>query len=606
MSFFSYRKIPQQNNIFVSEVCMKEDSKDTVNPADAPAFRPEMAFPTLSEEMVVRLQGYGRKESCRAGTALWARGDREVDMFVVIEGSVEVNAQAEHEGRKVLATLRERQFSGELDLLSSRRTLVDGCALTDCVLLRVPRLELQRLMRSEGDIANLIMQATIWRRLGIIERSAAGIVLLGRSTAAETLHLQRFLIRNGYPYRLLEPTAEQFAHADAEASSAEQYLIPAVIFPAGRVLHQPSIAELADELGLTELLDPETTFDLAVVGAGPSGLATAVYGASEGLTTLVLEGIAPGGQAGTSSKIENYLGFPTGVSGQELANRAQVQAQKFGARLAISRDVVAVDQVGDVHQLTLAGGTTVRSRAVVIATGAQYRKLAVENYARFEGQGIQYAATAMEAAFCRDQEVAVIGGGNSAGQAAIFLSGSAKHVHLLLRGTSLADTMSSYLITRIEHSARITLHCCTEVERLEGETNLECVGWINRQSGARETRRIRNIFIMIGAEPNTGWLYGTLVLNKKGFVVTGTAQAFENTRYATSAPGIYAVGDVRSDSVKRVASAVGEGSVVISDVHRYLTSRREMVEGNGSISRQPQSLPAGAVTFATPAAARTL
>ena len=251
--------------------------------------------------------------------------------------------------------------------------------------------------------------------------------------------------------------------------------------------------------------------------------------------------------------------------------RAQVQAQKFGARLAISRDIFAIDQVDGVHRLTLAGGTTVRSRAVVIATGAQYRKLSLEHHARFEGQGIQHAATAVEAALCQNQEVIVVGGGKSAGQAAIFLSGIARPVHLLIRGALLVETMSSYLITRIEHSARVTLHSCTEIERLEGGVGLECVAWVNRQAGVRETRRVANIFVVIGAEPNFGWLYATLALDRKGFVVTETSQAFENTPYATSVPGVYAVGDVRSKSVKRVASAVGEGSVVISDVHRYLT-----------------------------------
>ncbi len=540
-----------------------------------PAFRPEMAFPSLTEEMVARLHGYGRVETLGPETALFARGEREVDMFVVLEGTLEIYGQDEKNERKLLATVGERQFTGELDLLSSRRTLVDGCTLTRCVLLRIPRAELQRLMRSEGDIANLIMQATIWRRLGIIERSS-GILLLGRGTAAETISLQRFLTRNTYPYRLLEPTAEQSVNADAENHSGAEYLLPAVVFPDGKVLHRPTVADLADELGLTELLNPETTYDITVVGAGPSGLAAAVYGASEGLSTLVIEGTAPGGQAGTSSKIENYLGFPTGVSGQELANRAQVQAQKFGARLAISRDVVAIDQIGCIHKLTLADGATVRSRAVVIATGAQYRKLSVENYSRFENQGILYAATAMEANLCRDSEVAVIGGGNSAGQAAIFLSGIAKHVHLIIRGESLAATMSRYLISRIENSARITLHSETEIVGLEGDSVLEWVTWVNRGTGERERRRVGSMFVMIGAEPNTGWLYGKVALDKKGFVITGTAEAFENTRYATNVRGIYAVGDVRSDSVKRVASAVGEGSVVISDVYRYLAAHHDV------------------------------
>jgi thioredoxin reductase (NADPH) len=549
---------------------MKQDLNKTGIPSTSPPFNAELAFPYLTEEMVSRLETYGHKENTEAGVALWTRGEREVDMFVVLEGTVEVYAQGENGERKAIATLHEKQFSGELDLLSSRKTLVDGCTKTACTLLRVPRSQLQRLMRSEGDIANLIMQATIWRRLGIVARSSASIILLGRSTAASTLELQRFLTRNNYPHQLLEPTAEQFAHAEAETSSGDEYLLPALIFADGRVLHRPTIADLADQLGLTETLDPETTYDIAVVGAGPAGLAAAVYGASEGLSTLVIEGIAPGGQAGASSRIENYLGFPTGVSGLELANRAQVQAQKFGARLAISRDVVAIDQIDGMHQLTLAGGATVRSRAVVIATGAQYRKLSVDNYDRFEGQGIQYAATAMEATLCRDDEVAVIGGGNSAGQATLFLSAIARHVHLIIRGASLADTMSSYLISRIENSARITLHSNTEIERLDGSSFLESVTWVNRLNGSRETRKIGSMFVMIGAEPNTGWLYGTIALDKKGFVITGNVGAFENTRYATSVPGIFAIGDVRSDSVKRVASAVGEGSVVISDIHQYL------------------------------------
>jgi thioredoxin reductase (NADPH) len=385
------------------------------------------------------------------------------------------------------------------------------------------------------------------------------------------------LTRNTYPHRLLEPTPEQFANSGEEETSGEQFLLPAILLADGHMLHRPTIAELADHLGLTEQLDSSMTYDIAVVGAGPSGLAAAVYAASEGLCTLVVEGTAPGGQAGTSSKIENYLGFPTGVSGQELANRALVQAQKFGARMAISRDVARIDQMEDgTHELILSGGMTVRSRSVVIATGARYRKLSVPNYERFEGQGIQYAATAMEAVLCRQQEVAVIGGGNSAGQAAVFLSGIAKHVHLIIRGKSLGATMSQYLISRIEHSTRITLHTSTEIETLDGDTVLRCVTWVNHETGQRETRAIGSMFVMIGAEPNTGWLYGTLALDKKGFVKTGGTDGFENTRYATSVPGIYAVGDVRSDSVKRVASAVGEGSVVVSDIHKYLARQREV------------------------------
>ena len=288
----------------------------------------------------------------------------------------------------------------------------------------------------------------------------------------------------------------------------------------------------------------------------------------------MIESTAPGGQAGTSSKIENYLGFPTGISGQRLASRAQLQALKFGVRFAISRETITAEQVDGIHKLTLAGGIPVRSRSVVVASGAQYRKLSVENYGQFENRGIYYAATAMELAFCREKDVIVVGGGNSAGQAAIFLSGVAKHVHHIVRGKSLASTMSQYLISRIESSSHITLYTHSEIVNLEGGSSLESVTWINRKTGESIVKPIGSVFVMIGAEPNSGWLFGTVRLDKKGFIVTGGTDGFESTPYATSVPGMFAVGDVRSKSVKRVASAVGEGSVVISDVHRYLADHR--------------------------------
>jgi thioredoxin reductase (NADPH) len=327
-------------------------------------------------------------------------------------------------------------------------------------------------------------------------------------------------------------------------------------------------------------------YDVTVVGAGPSGLAAAVYAASEGLCTIVIEGVAPGGQAGTSSKIENYLGFPTGISGQRLASRAQLQALKFGVKLAISREVITAEQIDGIHRLTLSGGTPVCSRTVVVASGAQYRRLSVANYSQFENRGIYYAATAMESLLCRDDEVIVVGGGNSAGQAAMFLSGIAKHVHHIIRGGSLASSMSQYLVSRIENSSHITLYSNSEIEKLEGESFLERVTWTNRMTGDRTVKPIGSVFVMIGAEPNSGWLFGTLRLDKKGFILTGGTDGFENTPYATSVPGMFAVGDVRSKSVKRVASAVGEGSVVISDVHRYLADHRNSfaVEPNSALA----------------------
>jgi thioredoxin reductase (NADPH) len=323
---------------------------------------------------------------------------------------------------------------------------------------------------------------------------------------------------------------------------------------------------------MTETIDPGHVYDVAVIGAGPAGLAAAVYAASEGLQTIVIEGLAPGGQAGTSSKIENYLGFPTGISGQALAGRAQTQAQKFGARLAISRTVVGLAYEERPYRLLLDDGQSVAACAVVIATGARYRKLDVPNYAAFEGQGIHYAATAMEAQLCRGEEVVVVGGGNSAGQAAVFLSRTVAHVHILVRAEGLAATMSDYLVQRIASSPKITLHPRTEITALEGDDRLHRVTWTRRDTGSAETRPVGNVFVMIGAEPNTDWLNGCLDLDAKGFVRTGLCADGTPlaSPYATTRPGVFAVGDVRSGSVKRVASGVGEGSVVVQAIHQFL------------------------------------
>jgi thioredoxin reductase (NADPH) len=519
------------------------------------------------------LRSYGREESFPANVLLFTHGERQVDMFVVLDGEVAISLPASNGESKIIARHQKLDFSGELNLLTSQGSLVEARTTTESRLLRIPRNELQRVMRAEGDIANLITSATIWRRIGILGETTSGIVLMGDAGDAQTTQLQRFLIRNNYPHRIVEASVEEDAQAEHELTDHEPTL-PAVVLSDGRILHRPTITQLADELGITELPDPEMIYDVTVVGAGPSGLAAAVYAASEGLCTLVVEGTAPGGQAGTSSKIENYLGFPTGISGQRLASRAQLQALKFGVRFAISRETVTAEQVDGIHKLTLAGGIPVCSRSVVVASGAQYRKLSVENYEQFENRGIYYAATAMESLLCRDNVVIVVGGGNSAGQAAVFLSGIAKHVHHIVRGKSLASTMSQYLISRIESSSHITLYTESEIVKLEGASSLEGVTWVSRKTGESTMKPIGSVFVMIGAEPNSGWLFGTVRLDKKGFILTGGADGFETTPYATSVPGMFAVGDVRSNSVKRVASAVGEGSVVISDVHRYLADHR--------------------------------
>jgi thioredoxin reductase (NADPH) len=574
---------------------MTDKDKTETSAWNTPDFRPDLAFPKLTEEMVERLLSYGREETVPANVSLFTFGDRQVDMFVVLDGEIDIFLPAADGESRIIAHHQKYDFSGELNLLTSQGSLVEARTVSDSRLLRIRRSELQRLMRAHGDIANLITSATIWRRIGIIGDVNGGIVLMGHAGDVETTQLQRFLLRNSYPHRIVEAPAEEGNQADDFLSDRESTL-PAVILSDGRTLHRPTITQLADELGITELPDPEMIYDVTVVGAGPSGLAAAVYAASEGLCTIVIEGTAPGGQAGTSSKIENYLGFPTGISGQRLASRAQLQALKFGVRFAISRETVSSEQIDGIHKLTLAGGISVNSRAVVVASGAQYRTLSVENYSQFENRGIYYAATAMESLLCRENEVVVVGGGNSAGQAAVFLSGIAKHVHHIVRGKSLASTMSQYLISRIESSSHITLYTDSEIEKLEGEASLECVTWVNRKSGERTLKPIGSVFVMIGAEPNSGWLFGAVRLDKKGFILTGGTDGFENTPYATSVPGMFAVGDVRSASVKRVASAVGEGSVVISDVHRYLADHRNGIAAEPNSALEALRLASAAAT----------
>ncbi len=437
-------------------------------------------------------------------------------------------------------------------------------------MLRIGRAEFRRMVSAEPDIGEIIMRAFILRRVGLIRHAQGAVTLIGSGHAAETLRLQRFLIRNGYPHRLLDTEADPDADGFIACFEIPPDQLPVVIGAHDRVMLNPSTAELADALGLTETIDPLHIHDVAVVGAGPAGLAAAVYAASEGLDTIVIEGTAPGGQAGTSSKIENYLGFPTGISGQALAGRAQVQAQKFGARLAIARPATGLECGAQPYVVQLEDGQRVTARAVIVASGARYRKLDVPNYAAFEGQGVHYAATAMEANLCTGEDVAVIGGGNSAGQAAVFLSRTVAHVHILVRGAGLAETMSDYLVQRLESSPHVTLHTHSAITALEGDTYLREVTWTNANTGEQQRRSIGNIFVMIGAEPNTGWLEDCLALDAKGFVRTGADAPGASSPYATSKPGIFAIGDVRSGSVKRVAAGVGEGSVVVSAVHQFL------------------------------------
>ena len=551
-------------------------SEPEIDPTD-PYEREAQTFPRLSVDAANRVANYGVEQGLRKGTLLFERGQRSVDFFLVLDGNIEIFDQDEHGQPKVFTVHRERQFTGELDLFNDQQILVSGRTGTNSRMVRIKRADFRKMISAEPDIGEIIVRAFILRRVALIRHSQGGIALVGSSYCADTLRLQRFLTRNHYPHRWVQADNDPAAAELLASFDLTRAELPVVIGPRRQVLRNPSTAQLADTLGLTEAFDANDVFDVAVVGAGPSGLAAAVYAASEGLRTVVLEALAPGGQAGTSSKIENYLGFPTGISGDALAGRAQVQAQKFGARLAIARAVTGIECDASPYRIRLEHDRSMAARAVVIATGARYRKLDVANYQRFEGQGIHYAATAMEQQLCEGEEVVIVGGGNSAGQAAVFLSRTVSHVHILVRGSGLASTMSDYLVQRIKSSPKITLHPFTEITALNGDAILREVTWTNRETGASDTHRIGSVFVMIGAEPNTEWLNGCLDLDKRGFVVTGhDASGRElGSPFATTAAGVFAVGDVRSGSVKRVASGVGEGSVVVQAIHRFLSAGAE-------------------------------
>ncbi|HEY0085534.1 MAG TPA: FAD-dependent oxidoreductase [Allosphingosinicella sp.] len=539
------------------------------DPTD-PYERQAQTFPRLSEAQMALVARFGEVVDYPAGTMLFRRGERSVDFCVVVDGAIGITDESG--SGAPIHVHGPRQFTGELDLFNNRQTLVSARTDAPSRILRVPRAAFRRMIEAEPEIGEIVTRALILRRVGLMRHSQGGVVLIGSSHSGDTLRLERFLGRNGYPHRLLDTDVDPDAEGLLDCPKLRGAALPVVLMPGHAFLSNPATPALADALGLTEGFDPARFYDLVVVGAGPAGLAAAVYGASEGLDTLVIEPLAPGGQAGTSTKIENYLGFPTGISGQALAGRAQVQAQKFGARLAISRRAVGIDCSERPYRVSLEDGTRIAGRSVVIATGARYRMLDVPRYAEFEGRGIHYAATWLEGNLCAGEEVVVVGGGNSAGQAAVFLSQHAAAVHILVRGPGLAATMSDYLIQRIEASPKIQLHAHSEITGLHGEDALAGVTWADRQSGEPTHRPATNIFVMIGAVPNTDWLDGCVPLDRGGFVITGRDEEGMAlpSPYATVRPGIFAVGDVRSGSTKRVASGVGEGSVVVSAIHAFL------------------------------------
>ena len=549
-------------------------------PLPLTASRSEKIFPTLTPAQIARVARHGRLRTVRTGEVLMEPGDRVTPFFVVISGELEIVRPAATT-ETLIAIMRAGQFTGEINTISGRRAMARMRARLDGEIIQVSRESFLTLMQGDAELSEILMRAFIARRVEMLAHGLGDATVVGSSNSADTLRIREFFARNGHPYTYvdLERDADVQGLLDQLHVSVDQ--TPVVICRGEMVLRNPTNREIANCLGFNEAVEGTRVRDLVIVGAGPAGLASAVYGASEGLDVLMVETDSPGGQAGLSSRIENYLGFPAGISGNDLAGRAQTQAQKFGAQMLLSAGTrLACDHRP--YELEVEDGTRIPARAIVIATGAKYSKLPIENTSRFEGAGIYYAATLVEAQLCGGKEVIVVGGGNSAGQAAVFLAGSTKHVHMLVRGSGLTDTMSRYLIRRIEQTPNISLLVHTEIVSLKGARHLEGVAWRNAESGKTEERDIGHVFVMTGASPNTDWLNGCVVLDNKGFIKTGSDLSSEELAGArwpltrrpylleSSVPGIFAAGDVRGGNVKRVASAVGEGSIAISFVHQIL------------------------------------
>jgi thioredoxin reductase (NADPH) len=542
--------------------------------------RADQMFPRLTRQQIARLDQHGTHMATTAGQILSEPRDRERKMIVVISGSLQVTVPGLAE--QVIRPLGPGDFAGEMSTLRgvpgfARVTVQEGGEV-----LVIPDSELRVIVQTDAELSEIFMRAFILRRMGLISTPNSEMALIGSRYCGHTLMLREFLARNAYPHFYLDAQADEEAAGLLQSAGLTMNDIPAVIGRGGHAMRKVSVRQLAEFLEINPEIDEQAVHDLLVVGAGPSGLAAAVYAASEGLDVRVIDSFAPGGQAGTSSRIENYLGFPTGISGQALAGRAVVQSQKFGAKFSVACDAVALRCDSWPYRVELADGHVARARTVVIATGAQYRQPDLPNLQKYIGTGVYYAATHLEGKMCQNEDIIVVGGGNSAGQAAVFLASGCRHVHILVRSGGLAETMSHYLIRRIQESPNITLHTHTRITALEGRHDLERVTWTDAVSGESQTRDIRHVFLMTGAAPNTGWLKDCVNLDDKGFVRTGVDLSTEELAAArwplqrppcmmeTSLPGVFAVGDVRSGSVKRVASSVGEGSICVQFVHRLL------------------------------------
>ena len=548
--------------------------------AALPAERFAQLFPVLTPAQIARFAASGRSRAVERGEVLVEPGERSPRFFVVLEGEIEI---LQADGRKgLISILRPGMFTGEVTMLSGRGVMVRLRAGEAGTVVEVDNERMLALVQTDDELGDIVLRAFILRRTELIAQGIGDAVLIGSNHSAGTLRVKEFLTRNNQPYAFVDLDRDADVQEMLDRFRVSVADVPVVICRGSVVLRNPDNQAIADCLGLNAAIDPERIRDVVIVGGGPAGLAAAVYGASEGLDVLIVEANSPGGQAAASSKIENYLGFPTGISGQELASRAYAQAIKFGAQLVVAKAGTRLACARRPFAIEIEDGSRVPARAVIIATGAEYRRLAVENLATFEGAGVYYGATFIEALLCRDEEVIVVGGGNSAGQAAMFLAETSRRVDMLVRRDDLGSTMSRYLVRRIEQNPKIELHTRTEIEAVEGNGHLERVRWRDQRAGAAETRDVRHVFVMTGAVPSTGWLDGCVALDGSGFIKTGPDLSRSELAAAgwplsrsphlleTSRPGVFAVGDVRSANVKRVASAVGEGSIAISFVHQVL------------------------------------
>jgi len=545
---------------------------------DLPA---EQMFPKLTSVQIARVAARGQVRAVQRGDVLYEPGDQGARFFVITAGEVEI-VRPSSPGETLIRVLERGQFTGEVNLLSGRPPMVRARVRESGEVIQLDRERILALVQTDFELGETLLRAFIFRRLELISRGLGDVALIGSNHCSGTLRVKEFLTRNSHPYSYIDLDRDPDVERMLEQFHVAAEDIPVLICRGNIVLRNPTNQQIAECLGLNPAIDERQVHDVVIVGAGPSGLAAAVYAASEGLDVLILESEVPGGQAGSSSRIENYLGFPLGISGQELTERAHTQAQKFGARLVVANGArrLACDQ--KLRTIEIGNGTHLSARTVIIATGAQYRKPALENCSKFEGAGVYYAATFMEAQMCASEEVIVVGGGNSAGQAAVFLASTVKRVNLLVRSDSLAKSMSRYLISRIEGNPAIVVRTQTELTALDGDWHLERVRWRSRPSGEVEIHDIRHVFFMTGADPSTRWLDGCVVLDRKGFIKTGPDLMPEDLAGAhwplgraphlleTSLPGVFAVGDVRAGSIKRVASAVGEGSIAIALVHQVL------------------------------------